>query len=596
MNRISNKQIKNRKNHKLALKEAPKDNKLQKQIQINDYNIIELNEEEINLDIEPDLNFFSEREILKLKKKATQIEEYYSNKSEDTNINENCFNCLMNNFKPNELLYFSKRKDLLIYLKYCFYFKKKILFLDNQNYIENRYNLDKCDTNYLNGWKFFIPKTVCRACFMQIINTENLFGNLKNIFCDIDPHMASRSVHRYRNHFNYRARNSRSMSRTNINRNIDIKDSRSCSEEKNKIIISEKENNNKIKIKNKKYNIKNNHNISYDDKKGLISIKRDILGEMGDLVNKKEENLKKNKNFNKNVNTGINSELNNHNDHNDEQSVTEIKIKTNEYISEGKSSENDDKNEKKNKENKNKNKNNESNLKNENKIKINKNHLINKTNHNNLNDNKNTKINSINEILINNNININTENESKEEKSNNNLNKNVNNMNIYNEILSIKKMKNLIVIKLEYKLKLFKDILIYSIMNIGDFKEKLINSMNFNPNIISYGIDQYEQYFTSLYNEGFKARKEFEEMLNYIKKESIPSIQRNILKLKEQEKLNGDECKNLDELEKKMNEFLAKIDEIEKKYEDSLNNFFNNFKVFFTIVKDLKSAFSTPFY
>ena len=157
-------------------------------------------------------------------------------------------------------------------------------------------------------------------------------------------------------------------------------------------------------------------------------------------------------------------------------------------------------------------------------------------------------------------------------------------------------MKNLIVIKLEYKLKLFKDILIYSIMNIGDFKEKLINSMNFNPNIISYGIDQYEQYFTSLYNEGFKARKEFEEMLNYIKKESIPSIQRNILKLKEQEKLNGDECKNLDELEKKMNEFLAKIDEIEKKYEDSLNNFFNNFKVFFTIVKDLKSAFSTPFY
>ena len=589
MNKISYKPTKNRNNHKLALKESSKDNKLLKQIQINNYNIIELNEEEINLDNEPDINIFSEREKLKLKKKATQIEEYYSNKTEDANISENCFNCLMNNFKPNELLYFSKRKDLLAYLKYCFYFLKKILFLDKQIYIENRYDLDKCDANYLNGWKFFIPKTVCRACFLQIINTEHLFGNLKNIFSDIDPYMTSKSIHRNRSHFNYRTRNSRSMNRINKNRSLELNGNGNELDDKNKNIIPEKESN-KINIKKPKYNTKNNHNICYNDKKGLISIKREILEKIENLVDKEDENIKNNKYQNKKVINGFNSELNNPND---EYSVTEIKIKVNEYIAESNSSDNGYINGKKNKENKS-NKNNESYLKDENKTKKNKNHLNNKSIHNNLNNNNISKNNSINEILINKtNISSNNENESKEEKSNNNLNINIKNMNICNEILTVKEMTNKIVIKLEYKLKLFKDILFYTILNIGDFREKLINSMIFNPDIISYGINQYEQYFSSLYNEGFKARKEYEEMINKIKKESIPSISKNILKLKEQEKLNEDECHNLDELEKKLNDFSEKFDEIEKKYEENLNNFLNNFSVFFNLVKDLKSSFCT---
>ena len=336
MNKISYKPTKNRNNHKLALKESSKDNKLLKQIQINNYNIIELNEEEINLDNEPDINIFSEREKLKLKKKATQIEEYYSKKTEDANISENCFNCLMNNFKPNELLYFSKRKDLLAYLKYCFYFLKKILFLDKQIYIENRYDLDKCDANYLNGWKFFIPKTVCRACFLQIINTEHLFGNLKNIFSDIDPYMASKSVHRNRSHFNYRTRNSRSMNRINKNRNYELNGNGNELDDKIKNIIPEKESN-KMNIKKPKYNSKNNHNICYNDKKGLISIKREILEKIENLVDKEDENIKNNKNQNKEVINGFNSELNNQND---EYSVTEIKIKVNEYITESNSSDN----------------------------------------------------------------------------------------------------------------------------------------------------------------------------------------------------------------------------------------------------------------
>ena len=586
MNKILCKENKNRNKHKIALKLSPKDNKLQKELKINDFNIIELNEEEISPEYEPDINIFSEREIQRLKKKATSIEEYYSNKSEDANINENCFNCLMSNFKPNELLYFSKRKDLLTYLKYCFYFLKNILFLDNQIYIENRYELDKCDTNYLNGWKFFIPKTVCRACFLQIINTEHLFGNLKTIFSDIDPNTVSKNVHRNRSHFNSRSRNSHSLHRNSISRNNNINENG-----KNKIIIPEKESN-KIKIKNTKYNTKNNNNISYDDKNGLISIKKDILGEVGNMVNKKEENGKKPKNQNNKIISELNNELNNQND---EQSVTEIKIKASDFIGEGNISDNESKKEK-NKENKNK----ESIINDE--IKINKKNTNNKASNNNylkINNSKasNNSLNntSINEIIIKNAKKKNNENESKEDILNNNINKNKKNMNICNEILNIKFMSNEVVIKLHYKLNVFKDILLYTIINIGDFKEKLINSMHFNPNIISYGINQYEQYFLSLYNEGFKAKKEYEEMFRKIKIESIPSISRNLLKLKE-EKIEDNERKYLDEMENYLKEYSERIGEMEKKYDETMNIFFANFYYFFSVVKELKTAFGDQNY
>ena len=77
MNKISYRENKNQNKHKIGLKKAPKDNNLQKQIKINNFNIIELNEEGIGPEYEPDINIFSEREIQRLKKKATSIEEYY---------------------------------------------------------------------------------------------------------------------------------------------------------------------------------------------------------------------------------------------------------------------------------------------------------------------------------------------------------------------------------------------------------------------------------------------------------------------------------------------------------------------------------------
>ena len=586
MNKISYREIKNRNSNKLALKASYKDNKLQKELKFNGFNIIELNEEEINPENDPDLNIFSDREIQRLKKKATAIEEYYSNKSEDTKINENCFNCLMSDFKPNELLYFNKRKDLLTYLKYCFYFLKKILFLDYQIYIENRYDLDKCDTNlYLNGWKFFIPKTMCRACFLQIINMEHLFGNLKTIFSDIDPNSISRNIHRNRSHINPRVRIAHS-----VHRNINIKSNdknENESESKNKIIIPKKEN--KIKIKNSKYHSKSNHNISYDDKNGLLSIKKDILGEVGNLVKRKDENEKKSK-IHKNQNSEFNNEINNPID---EQSVTEIKIKANEFIGEGNLLENNNGENKLNKKNLNKN---EFHSKDENKN--NKNHQNKNIGNNNKESNTNNNGNntSLNDNTLNNSNKINNELKIKEEKSNSSSNKNKKTMNIYNEILNVKHMTNKIVIKLNLKLISFKDILTYTIMNIGDFKEKLYNSISYNPDIIPYGINQYEQYFYSLYNEGFKAKKEYEEMFTKIKTDSIPSISRNILKLKEQEKLLDEEKKNLDELEKNLKEYSEEIDEMENRYLESMNNFFRNFVCFLKLIKELKNDYGGPIY
>ena len=140
------------------------------------------------------------------------------------------------------------------------------------------------------------------------------------------------------------------------------------------------------------------------------------------------------------------------------------------------------------------------------------------------------------------------------------------------------------------------DILMYTIINIVDFRENLIKTMRINPNYIEFGINQYIQYFSSLFNEGFKAKKEYEEMFTKIKKESIPSISKNMEKLKEVEKLDDDDKINMDEMEKNLKDFSEKIDEMEQRYEESINNFFSNFNCFFNLIKELKAAFGGQIY
>jgi len=117
MNRIFKTRSKNRKIQKPINKITSFYDMIYEEHSINGFNIIELKEEEINSGPISDLPNLPEKEIIQIKKKAQEIEGYYLKEGKETKIKENCFNCLMNDFQANELLYFVKRKDLLIYLR-----------------------------------------------------------------------------------------------------------------------------------------------------------------------------------------------------------------------------------------------------------------------------------------------------------------------------------------------------------------------------------------------------------------------------------------------------------------------------------------------
>ena len=552
---------------------AYKEYRLQKQLKLNSFNIIELNEEEIIPENDPELSMLSIREIKILKDKARLVEEHYSKDSEDenANINENCFHCLMSNFKPNELLYFNNRKSLLSYLKYCFYFLKKIIFIDYQIYIENKYDLDKYNTHYLIGWKFFIPKTVCKACFLEIINTEYLFGNLKNIFCDVDSYKILQNDHRNRINLNSKLRKRRSIHRNQANK-INEKNDIETKGKKKKLLYKK---GTKIRIRNFGYS-KENLNSLYDYKNGLLANKKDTIQEVNSISRKEGNDIDKDpKNIlNKNINGQI-----------DGKSVTEIKIETNEFFGEI--------NLLKNKINENKSISLDE--KEQNEIKENKKNGKSWNNSKNINNDKNiNSLSGINNNLLNNSLMNNSENNfiaQKTKEISNDSSKNKITMNICSEILNTKSISNKIVMKLDYKLRCLKEILIYLIVNVGDFKGKLYNTMIINPSIIPFGVSLFEFYFDYLYNEMFKAKKEYEEIFMKIKKESIPSIEKSIFLLKKREQLVDEEKKILDDLATSLKEFISKINILEKKYEEAMKNIFEYFKYFLSLISKFKNSF-----
>jgi hypothetical protein len=403
---------------------------------------------------------------------------------------------------------------------------------------------------------------------------EHLFGNLKNIFSDVDPYKITKNFQRSRSHANIRSRIGHSIHRINSSRTLEKKENES--ERKNKIIIPKKDI--KKKSKNSRYT-KNNLNISYDTKTRMLSIKRDILGEVGNFEQKNTngKKAKKNSDKKKDLNNGI-----------DEQSVTEIKIKVNESTGEGNLSGNKNK---KNIENKTK-------QNNQNKYISKNENIINKKDENNFSEivsdtNANSDINfkknnnnSQNGISMSNGNSIKKNNNGFEIKSNNSS-KTKKIMNIYSEILNVKSMSNKMVMKFYYDSSNLKLMLYNTLLFIDDFKCKLYNTMNINPSFISYGIAQYEPHFNKLYNESFKAKKEYEDIFKKIKNQSIPSISKNIstLKEKEKDKLLDEEKKDLDNLEMILNEFIQNMNEMELKYEETITKFFNCFKCFFDLIK-----------
>ena len=221
----------------------------QKLIKFNGFNIIELREDEKNIELnegitfnelENDLESFSQKERIRLMNVSNKVENYFVNKEGHNNIEDGtCFKCRIKFLNSKDLLYFLNKKELLSYLKYCFYYLKKIIFVNHQNYSNNKYDLLKCDSNYLIGWKFSIPKAMCKICFMEVINMNNLFGNLKTIFCDIDKiDLDKHKSKGYSNHFRRNHRRSKKRILLNSNNLQKIKNKSNCN--KNIIINNEK--------------------------------------------------------------------------------------------------------------------------------------------------------------------------------------------------------------------------------------------------------------------------------------------------------------------------------------------------------------------
>ena len=90
----------------------------------------------------------------------------------------------------------------------------------------------------------------------------------------------------------------------------------------------------------------------------------------------------------------------------------------------------------------------------------------------------------------------------------------------------------------------------------------------------------------------FKSTKEFEEIFKKIKNEAIPSISKNLLKLKEQTILKEEEIKILDEMSKTFEDSARDINELEIKYDNQIKNNFNNFICYMNLIEDIKKSFS----
>ena len=543
MNRICKTGSKIRKSKKSINKITSFYDTIHEEYTINGFNVMEIEEEEINSEFISDLPNLPSKEIIQIKKKAQEIEGYYSTEGKDPKIKENCFNCLMNGFQANELLYFVKRKDLLIYLKYCFYFLKNILFIDKQIYIKNKYDLDKCKADYLNGWKFFIPKTICKACFLKVINMDHLLGNLKKIFSDFDSMVIRRNFRKNKSHMSPIIR---------IGNKI----------QKNEDGIINKTNRNGQRGKKLKKNLKTKNEISYDNKK-VIFTSNNVLSQNSAEKNKKLKFLGKKKKKEKKIFR--------------EQIVTEIKINSNEFL-ESTLAMNDMHNELKN------------NL-NLNKIEIKRDASQKNTENNNISMNKkNTSIiennNKENSIFIN----------TKKEIITINANKEQNLSDLFQEILITKEMSNKTVMKLHYKLDIFLCWIFYALIDIQDFREKLNNTLNIVPfiarNLGANKLPLYETNYKNIYNLLFQDRKEFEEILKKIKNDSITSISKNLMKMKEVKNLKEEEIKTLDEMKQRLNEYKLQYNELEKKFNFRIKNYFIKFNDFLKLIGEIKESFS----
>ena len=116
------------------------------------------------------------------KKYKILIENYYFDKYGLSEIQVNCIFCNLKGFYSNELLFFKNEKYLFYYLKYIFHINKNKLF-NNKIFLNNYNDIKKIKKkNFIFQIKFFLPKTICKSCFLKIIKSQNIIQNLIQIF------------------------------------------------------------------------------------------------------------------------------------------------------------------------------------------------------------------------------------------------------------------------------------------------------------------------------------------------------------------------------------------------------------------------------
>jgi len=561
----------------------------QKSIKCNGFNLIELplnednislkginNESNIVVEIkEPEKESLLNKEYQRLKDVSHKVQDYYLSIENDSIVKENCHKCLMTDFECNELLHFNSRKELLNYLKYCFVFEKKILFTNHQIYINNKYDLEKCDSSYLNGWRFFIPKTICKSCFMKIINMDKLFANLKTVICDVSPK---------RNKIN----NSSNSNHKNINNNI-------YNNNEGKGIINNKKNGNATNVGG----IKRIH-----AKKKYIRSKR-IHGSQrinninNNNSNNKMNNIKNNyKNNNKNLmkNHHFNKKNNNKNINNNNNKINEniLLIDDNNNIIIDKKIFNDSlfksienyKNNNSNKDNKIKNieniENNNINNKYNSQILFSQNQL--RSNNNNNNQNNYQSNNSIGNTTINNINIVNKFNNKIDAFSNNNNNNNIisitnnNNINSYNQNDLLKfnnKQSNLIPKIFSNKYYVFIYVKITEILNI--IKELKDNLKKYNSLFSNNGYlfqNSKIQFYKNFYNLIFVIYKKQTELNNFFNNflDNISKLKSKIYSMYTQPMFQNYYQKICS-----MFEHLNKLENENKENFENYQNLFNNF-------------------
>ena len=498
--------------------------------EISEKNIIGLKEEKTNLKENNENN----TEIIEMTRtKAKNIEEYYTSKFGISEIKENCFKCLMANFLSNELLYFNSRKDLFNYIKYCFSTKTKLIFTDEDNLKQNKEKFMNANTSFINGWRFFIPKTICKGCFMEIINMKNLISNIKNIFSDIERDSLCRTNYRNYALFSPRFRAAFRLSKSRNPRRQTRKNNGNNKNSKKNIYNLNNLKNNKNEAKN--YNL----NVNYEKGKNVLIIDKKILDnsvcEMlkKNIVTKNGINLSKNININNNNKNILNDNyINNKNDGHD------LKI----------------------------------NLNDENNSSLNKSEFTN--NINNITIQGQNNINIINDINKNKNV----------------INNNINYINFEDINQQIKellnKMKNDFIIALYYLKKI--KILLYIILNYVCLSNQKINGLFLYPNLIRFTeiLENYNGLICCFYEHknylnqhfGF-AKKSSEKGINYLNN-ILEEIQKN-------NNINLKEKQNLIELIQNLLSFIEINTKSLDKFDIELNRFNRGFLYLNELVKTI---------